>query len=113
MPRGKATAPAAEETSTDATHEELVAQIEQLKADIAAITRTIGDLGSQTIRDGKQRAQAAYNDAYAQSESIIGDAVDSVCDIEQQITTAVRERPLTSLLAAAGLGYLFALIFRR
>ena len=34
-------------------------------------------------------------------------------DIEAQIVSAVREKPVTSLAIAAGIGFLFALISRR
>lgn len=36
-----------------------------------------------------------------------------VSDLEQQARTLIRERPVVAVLAAAGLGYLFARLARR
>ncbi|WP_343312709.1 DNA gyrase subunit B [Brucella sp. BE17] len=102
-----------EETLTDSTPQDLQAQVEQLREDIAAIAATLGDLGSQTVRDAKRSATQTYQSAYQQG----GDIVDELCgkaqDLEAQLVEKVRERPVASLATALGIGYLLALLTRR
>ena len=49
----------------------------------------------------------------AKGEEAIENLKASANDFEQQISDSVREKPLTSLAIAAGVGYLFALLARR
>lgn len=104
---------AIEETLTDTTTEDLQAQIGQLKEDIAAIAATLADLGSQTVRDARRTAKETYRNAYVQGEDVIGDLKSKAQDVEAQLTETIREKPLTSLATALGVGYLLALLSRR
>jgi ElaB/YqjD/DUF883 family membrane-anchored ribosome-binding protein len=49
----------------------------------------------------------------AQGEAKLEELRASAKDIEEQILATVREKPVTSLAIAAGIGYLFALLARR
>ncbi|MFD1199635.1 YqjD family protein [Brucella gallinifaecis] len=102
-----------EEALTDSTTEDLQAQVEQLKEDIAAIAATLGNLGSQSVRDAKRTAKETYKNAFVQGEDVVDDLKNKAQDIEAQLTQAVRERPITSIATALGVGYLLALLSRR
>lgn len=102
-----------EEALTDSGTQDLQAQVEQLKEDIAAIAATLASLGSQTVRDARRSATETYRSAYNQGEDVIDDLRTKAKDVEAQLTETVRERPLASLAAALGVGYLLALLSRR
>lgn len=102
-----------EEALTDASAEDLQAQVEQLKEDFAAIAATLANLGSQTVRDAKRSAKETYQSAYIQGEDAIDDLRNKAQDLEAQLTATVRERPIASLATALGVGYLLALLSRR
>lgn len=91
----------------------LAAQIETLKADLAAISATLADLVKATasegrakiertaehyIQTGKQQADAAIDEARAYGEALEG-----------QIT----RNPFSAVLVALGLGFLIGLMSRR
>lgn len=101
------------EALTDSTTEDLQAQVEQLKEDIAAIAATLTNLGSQTVRDAKRSAKATYESAYVQGEDVVGDLKNKAQDAEAQLTEKIRERPIASIATALGVGYLLALLSRR
>lgn len=102
-----------DETLSGATTEDLQAQVEQLREDIAAIAATLANLGSQTVKDAKQAAKQTYQSAFMQGEDMVDDLKIRAQDIEAQLSATVRERPLTSLATALGIGYLLAILSRR
>ncbi|MEJ5082756.1 MULTISPECIES: DNA gyrase subunit B [unclassified Ochrobactrum] len=102
-----------EEALTDSTTEDLQAQVEQLKEDIAAIAATLTSLGSQTVRDAKRTAKDTYRSAYVQGEDVVDDLKNKAQDVEAQLTETIRARPIASLATAVGVGYLLALLSRR
>lgn len=101
------------EALTDSTTDDLQSQVEQLREDIAAIAATLGNIGSQTVRDAKRTAKATYKSAYIQGEDVVGDLKNKAQDVEAQLTDTIRERPLASIATAVGVGYLLALLSRR
>jgi ElaB/YqjD/DUF883 family membrane-anchored ribosome-binding protein len=48
-----------------------------------------------------------------QGEAALDTVRASAKDIEQQVLTSVREKPVTALAVAAGIGFLLALMTRR
>ncbi|ACU48636.1 DUF883 family protein [Brucella microti] len=102
-----------EEKLGDASAEDLQAQVEQLKEDIAALAATLANLGSQTVREARRTAKETYRSAYVQSEDVVEDLKNKAQDVEAQLTATVRERPIASLATALGIGYLLALLSRR
>ena len=49
----------------------------------------------------------------AQGEAAFENVRSNAKDIEAQVVASVREKPVTSLAIAAGVGFLFALLARR
>jgi ElaB/YqjD/DUF883 family membrane-anchored ribosome-binding protein len=91
----------------------LAAQVETLKADLAAISATLADLVKATasegratiertadyyVKKGKRQADAAIDEARAYGEAL-----------ESQIT----RNPFSAVLVALGLGFLVGLMSRR
>lgn len=84
------------------SEESLEAQLETLKADIAAISATLADLVKSGVRgyarQGREQADAAVDTAYAYGEAI-----------EEKIA----KNPFSAVLVALGLGFLVGLMSRR
>ncbi len=102
-----------EETLGGSADGDLQAQVEQLKKDIASIAGTLADLGSQKVRAARKNARQTYRSARLQGQDVVDDLRGKAEDFEEQICATVRERPLTSLATAVGVGYLLALFTRR
>jgi ElaB/YqjD/DUF883 family membrane-anchored ribosome-binding protein len=98
---------------TAAQAEELSAQIETLRKDVAAISATLAELlrtgteegrerieqeADHYLREGRRQADAALSEMRAMGE-----------DLERQIS----RNPLTSVLVALGLGFLIGVVSRR
>lgn len=102
-----------EENLTGSDMQALQAQIEQLKEDIASIAATLGNIGTATVQNATQTARKTYASAYAQGEDALDELKNKAQDAEAQLTEAVRERPLTALATALGIGYVLAKLSRR
>jgi ElaB/YqjD/DUF883 family membrane-anchored ribosome-binding protein len=89
------------------------AEIRQLKADIAKLTKQAAITGERGIGTAKRAAAEGVEQLRAQGEAALGSLRGSAQDIEAQVVASVREKPVTSLAIAAGVGFLFALLARR
>lgn len=99
---------------------DLEAELAQLREDVARLTEQLAKTGEQLGRTGGRTLSAARRAASEGAEQLRvrgEEAVDALKsnagDIERQVTDAVREKPLTSLAIAAGVGFFFALLSRR
>jgi ElaB/YqjD/DUF883 family membrane-anchored ribosome-binding protein len=95
------------------TTEDLAADIEQLKADIAKLTELLQATGQHSYGAARHAASEGVEQLKAQGEAAMENLRARASDLEGQISDSVREKPLTSLAIAAGVGYLFALLARR
>ncbi len=93
--------------------EDLAADIEQLKADIAKLTELLQETGQHSYGAARRAAAEGVDQLKAQGEAAMESLRASANDFERQISDSVREKPMTSLAIAAGVGYLFALLARR
>ena len=87
------------------TLEDVSAQIETLKADIAALTRTLGEVGKSQARhaadDLRDRADHLRDQGRRYAHQA-GEQADAALD-------TVRHQPVTAIAIAVGLGFLFGL----
>lgn len=93
--------------------EDLAADIKQLKADIAKLAEQLQETGRHSYGAARRAANEGVEQLKAQSEAAYEGLRESAGDIERQITDTVREKPITALAIAAGVGFLFALMTRR
>ncbi len=91
---------------------ELQQQIEQLKEDIASIAATLTNLGQEKLKGAQENASKAYENIHAQGEEFFENVTGCASDFEEQLSSAIKERPITSVAIAAGIGYLIALLRR-
>lgn len=100
-------------TTSTASSEDLAQQIDTLKADIARLTETMTSMG-------KQKAYEARGDVEARAALLKErgmDAVDSAGHEIDRLTAEaernVREKPMTALAIAAGVGVLVGFLTAR
>ncbi|MDQ0456309.1 DUF883 family protein [Rhizobium paknamense] len=92
---------------------ELEAQIEQLKRDIAGLTKSLADLGSAKLNQAASKASQLKDDVAEASADALNSARGTVAAVERDLEDHIRQKPLQSIAIAAGLGFLLALISRR
>lgn len=95
------------------TAEDLNADIEQLKADIAKLAKQLQETGQHSYGAARRAANEGVEQLRAHGEAAYENLRANAGDIERQITDTVREKPVTALAIAAGVGFLFALMTRR
>lgn len=94
------------QASKDRSPEDLAAEIDQLKADIAKLVEQLQETGQHSYGAARRAAAEGIDALKAQGEAYYE-------SFEQQLTDSVREKPVTALAIAAGVGFLFALMSRR
>jgi len=107
------TARSAKEPNGPVTTEDLQADIARLKDDIATLTKQLAATGEQSMKTARRAASEGVEQLRTQGEATLADIRSGAKDLEAQISDAVREKPVTSLAIAAGVGFLFALFTRR
>lgn len=78
------------------------ADIQQLREDIARLTEHLRQTGNRSMSRARQAAQEGADQFRGSAE-----------EVQHDLTEAVREKPLTALALAAGVGFLFAMMTRR
>ncbi|OQM76176.1 DUF883 family protein [Manganibacter manganicus] len=99
--------------SDRASTEELEADIRQLKAEIEKLSQQLAKTGEQGYGTARRAAAEGVEQLRVQGEAAMESLRGNARDLEQQMSAHVREKPVTSLAIAAGVGFLFALFSRR
>lgn len=105
-----ATGKTANETSANS---DLEADIRQLKADIEKLTTQLAKTGEHSYGTARRAATEGVEQLRVQGEAAFDSLRSNAKDIEAQMAASVREKPVTALAIAAGVGFLFALLARR
>ncbi|MGB3833164.1 MAG: hypothetical protein WA975_15025 [Mesorhizobium sp.] len=92
---------------------DLEADIKQLKADIEKLTKQLAATGQHGYGTARRAAAEGVEQLRVQGEAAVESLRSNARDLEEQVVASVREKPVTSLAIAAGVGYLFALLSRR
>lgn len=92
---------------------DLEAEIRQLKADIEELTRHLAETGQHGYRAAKTAAAQGADQMRVQGEAAYEALRESAHDLEDRFLASVREKPVTSMAVAAGVGFLVALLARR
>ncbi|CAM1627378.1 unnamed protein product [Bartonella apihabitans] len=95
------------------TEKNLQEQFEQLKKEVSNIHSTLNDLGSEKLTAAKGKAEKLYASAKENGEEAISQAKEKIDDVQSQLCNCIREKPVASLVAAAGVGFVLALLMRR
>ncbi|MEO3389262.1 hypothetical protein [Mesorhizobium sp. CAU 1741] len=97
----------------DRTPEDLEAEIARLRDDISRLTAQLSATGEHSVSAAKRAASEGAAQMRVKGEAAMDSLRSNADDMEQQITEAVREKPITALAIAAGVGFFFALLTRR
>ena len=92
---------------------DLEADIKQLKADLEKLAKQLAATGEHGYSAARRAAAESAEQLRTQGEAALEGLRSNAKDIEAQIVASVREKPVTSLAIAAGVGFLFALLARR
>jgi ElaB/YqjD/DUF883 family membrane-anchored ribosome-binding protein len=92
---------------------DLEADIAQLKSDLERLAAQFAKTGEHGYSTARRAAVEGAEHLLGQGEAAIEHLRANAKDVEAQLTANVREKPITSLAIAAGVGFLFALIARR
>ncbi|WP_455480566.1 DUF883 family protein [Bartonella sp. B12(2025)] len=101
------------ENNKTAAEKDLQGQLEKLRNEISGITSTLTDLGASKLNTAKNKAEKLYNSAKENSEDIMSQAKEKIGDLEQTMNQCVRKNPGTSVLFAAGVGFILAQLLHR
>lgn len=99
--------------SADAAQTDMEVQIETLKQEIEKLKAQLQSSGERSFTALKNIAKDGVSEARTRGEATVADLKDRAGDVEAELVARVREKPVTSLAIAAGVGFLFALLSRR
>jgi len=88
-------------------------QVARLQDDIRTIGASLAKLSDQKISEARGNARVQYSNLVASGQHAVGDLTDQVTAYENQLAGAIREKPLTAVAGAIGVGYLIAMLSRR
>lgn len=95
------------------TKRSLEQDVAQLRKDLAKLADQFARTSQHGYDTARRAASESVEQLKSQGEAALGDFREGAENIEAQVIETVREKPITSLAVAAGLGFLFALISRR
>jgi ElaB/YqjD/DUF883 family membrane-anchored ribosome-binding protein len=93
--------------------QDLEADIAQLKSDLAKLAKQLQSTGGHSYGAARRVASESVDQLKAQGEAAIERVRSGASDLETRLEEAVREKPLTSLGVAIGVGFMLALLTRR
>jgi len=95
------------------TQENLEAQVSRLQEDIKAIGASLAKLSDQKVAQARSTAKTQYRSLMKSGQSVVDDLGEQVEAYEGQLVEAIREKPLTAVAGAIGIGFLIAVLSRR
>lgn len=97
---------------TRTREEELEDQVSQLQSDLKAISKTLSKLTGEKVDEAKDYASAEFRQLKRRGQHMLDDAQDQAGEVEQQLKDTIREKPLTAVATALGIGFVLALLTR-
>ncbi|MGV3550551.1 DUF883 family protein [Rhizobium sp.] len=92
---------------------EMRQRIDDLKSEIASLSKTLSALGGQKVDDYKDTVERFTAEAVNASMRAFDTARSEALSLEEGFERQIREYPLRAIGIAAGVGFLFALLSRR
>jgi len=104
---------AASRANGSAKEAQLEDQIAALQNDLKAIAATLAKLGNEKVSEVRDVAKSEARHLQRQGQNVIDDVQDQAGALEQQLKDTIREKPLTAVASAIGIGFVLALLSRR
>jgi ElaB/YqjD/DUF883 family membrane-anchored ribosome-binding protein len=92
--------------------QELEDQVSQLQSDIKSISETLRKLTGEKASEVRDIAGAEIRHLKRKGQHLVEEAQDQAGEYEQQLKDTIREKPLTSVATAVGIGFVLALLTR-
>lgn len=92
--------------------QDLEAQIARLQDDIKAIGESLARLSGDKVSEVRDTARKEYKHALRAGQHVVDDVVDQAGAVEKQLKDTIREKPLTAVASAIGIGFVIALLTR-
>jgi ElaB/YqjD/DUF883 family membrane-anchored ribosome-binding protein len=96
------------ETEMDEAQADLQKQIDQLRTDIKSLGQSLQRVGNAGLGEAQGRARGLVE----AGQHMMDEARDEFGAVEKQLKDTIREKPITAVLSAVGIGYLLALLTR-
>jgi ElaB/YqjD/DUF883 family membrane-anchored ribosome-binding protein len=93
--------------------EHLEDQVTRLQDDLKAITQTLARMSDQKVAEVRDAAKDEVKHLVHSGKNAIDDVTDQANALERQLKTMVRDKPLTAIGAALGVGFILALMARQ
>lgn len=103
---------AAASATEEAREAELQAQISQLQTDLKAIAATLTKLTGEKVEEVRDAAKGEMRHLRRQGQGLLDEAQSQAGAMEKQLTDTIREKPLTAVASAMGIGFILALLTR-
>ncbi|MBO9587166.1 DNA gyrase subunit B [Devosia sp.] len=98
--------------ATKTREQELEAQVAQLQSDLKSITETLRKLTGEKAGEVRDIAEAEFRHLKRRGQHMVEEAQDQAGEYEQQLKDTIREKPLTAVATALGIGFVLALLTR-
>jgi ElaB/YqjD/DUF883 family membrane-anchored ribosome-binding protein len=102
----------ASRASTRAREAQLEDQVAQLQTDLKAIAATLARLGNEKVSEVRDVAKGEARHLQRQGQHVIDDVQEQASAMEKQLKDTIREKPLTAVASAVGIGFILALLTR-
>jgi len=99
-------------TSASDREQDLEAQVAQLRADLKGITETLAKVTGDKAGEVKDLAKTELRQLKRRGQDVIEDVQDQAGEYEKQLKDMIREKPLTAVASALGVGFVLALLTR-
>lgn len=103
----------ASRATNKAREAQLEDQVSQLQDDIKAIAATLARLSNEKVNEVRDVAKGEVRHLQRQGQHIVDDVQDQASAMEKQLKDTIREKPLTAVASAVGIGFILALLSRR
>ncbi len=95
-----------------ARQDHLEDQIAQLQTDLKGIAATLARLSGDKVSEVKDVAKGEMRHLQRRGQHVMEDVQDQASALEKQLTDTIREKPLTAVASAVGIGFILALLTR-
>jgi len=99
-------------TASRSPEADLQKQIDQLQDDIKAIASSLGKVGNNKVAEAQGRAKVEYRNLMQAGQHVMDEVQDEFGQVERQIKDTIRQKPLTAVISAIGIGFLLAILTR-
>ncbi len=97
----------------EAREAQLESQVSQLQTELKAVAATLAKLTSDKVNEVRDVAKSEARHLQRQGQNVVEDVQSQAVAMEQQLKDTIREKPLTAVASAVGIGFILAILSRR